>query len=259
MCLRLHRLGRLGRRSVRILYYHSISDAPMRSSVSPSLFAAQMELLAGRGYAVLALSDAVHRLAARGTLPQQAVVVTLDDGFRDNYDHAMPVLQRLGLPATVFLTAGYIGTSRLPTLTRTTFMPEPLDWKQVREMARHGIEFGSHTCTHPLLSQLPREMARRELGESRRVIENEIGQPVSLFCYPRGDFDHAVKALVREEGYVAACSTRPGVNDAGGDLYALRRTYVSRNDTPREFLKKLEGAYDLPHKALHLWRRVRLQ
>jgi len=259
VALGLHRLGRLvtRRRSIRILYYHSISDSPVRSSVSPAAFESQMEHLRRHGYHMFSLSEAVRLLATRAALPEQSVVITLDDGFCDNYDHAFPILARCGFTGTVFLTASYIGTERLPTLTRTDFVPRPLTWAQVREMHAHGIEFGSHTLTHPMLSQIPPDQARHEIADSKRVIEDKLGAPVSVFCYPRGDFDESVRRIVREEGYLAACTTLPGVNDPRTDLFALRRTYVSRRDTSREFAKKVAGAYDLLQQGQRILRRLR--
>jgi peptidoglycan/xylan/chitin deacetylase (PgdA/CDA1 family) len=256
--LALHRLGTLARsrNTARVLYYHSVSDAPVRSSVSPSAFAAQIEHLRAR-YRVLSLSEVARTLAARASLPPGAVVITLDDGFRDNYDEAFPVLARAGVTATVFLTASYIGTDALPTLSRTDFVPRPLDWGQVREMHAHGIEFGSHTLTHAMLTRVPVSDARREVAESRRLIEDRLGAPAPFFCYPRGDFNPAVKRIVKEEGYRGACTTLPGVNHWRTDPFALRRTYISRRDTPDEFAKKVAGAYDLPQQALRLWRRLR--
>jgi peptidoglycan/xylan/chitin deacetylase (PgdA/CDA1 family) len=243
--------------SVRILYYHSISDAPIRSSVSPAAFAEQMEHLRENGYRVLSLADVVRHIATRAAFPEKCVALTLDDGFKDNYQEAFPILQRAGFTATVFLTAAYIGTDRLPTLTRTDFVPRPLGWNEVKEMHRHGIEVGSHTLTHPMLSRVSPDLARREIVESRRVIEEVLGAPVRFFCYPRGDFDGNVKRLVRDAGYLGACTTLPGVTDLSTDLYTLKRTYVSPQDTGREFAKKLAGAYDLLQQAAHVWRRFR--
>src|SRR6266545_4736762 len=163
--LALHRLGRLVTPAsrIRILYYHSISDAPIRSSVSPGAFTAQIEYLVQHGYHLLSLSDAVARLSSGAVFPDRSAVITLDDGFQDNYENALPILTRFKVPATVFLTVGYIGTGRLPTLTRTDFMPRPLDWREVKEMQSQGIEFGSHTITHPMLSQVSPDVARREV------------------------------------------------------------------------------------------------
>ena len=168
--LALHRLGRLVTPAshIRILYYHSISDAPIRSSVSPGAFTAQIEYLVQHGYHLLSLSDAVGRLSSGAVFPDRSAVITLDDGFQDNYENALPILTRFKAPATVFLTVGYIGTGRLPTLTRTDFMPRPLDWREVKEMQAQGVEFGSHTLSHPMLSQVSHEVARREIASPGR-------------------------------------------------------------------------------------------
>ncbi|PWU20659.1 MAG: hypothetical protein C5B48_12220 [Candidatus Rokuibacteriota bacterium] len=252
-------LGRLGRPAdtVRILYYHSISDDPVRSSVSPSAFRGQIEHLLQRGYCLLSLSEATRRLSSGTARPQRSVVITLDDGFRDNYEQAFPTLQQLGAPATIFLTVSYIGTDHLPTLTNTAFVPRPLTWEHVREMHASGIEFGSHTLTHPMLSRVPLDVARREIADSRHALEDKLGTPAPFFCYPRGDFNEAVRRIVGEEGYAAACTTIPGLNDRQTDRYALRRTYVSRRDTAAEFAKKVAGGYDLLQQAARALNRLR--
>lgn len=254
-----HRLGRLARTGgrVRILYYHSISDDQVRSSVSPSVFERHLEHLVRQRYTLLSLSQALEGLAARRLTGDRNVVVTLDDGFQDNYENALPILTRFKVPATVFLTVGYIGTGQLPTLTRTDFMPKPLDWREVKAMQERGIEFGSHTITHPMLSHVSPDVARREIGESKRMLEDRLGTAVPYFCYPRGDLNEAVKRIVREEGYRAACSTLPGLNRTGTDLFELRRTYISRRDTPKEFVKKVAGAYDLLQRGLLAAKKLR--
>jgi peptidoglycan/xylan/chitin deacetylase (PgdA/CDA1 family) len=257
--LALHRLGRARSRtsSVRILYYHSIGDAPIRSSVRPQAFESQMAHLAAHGYAFLSLEDVVERLSSGAALPEKSAVVTLDDGFQDNYANALPILKRFEVPATIFLAVAYIGTDRLPTLTRTDFMPRPLDWGEVEEMQAQGIKFGSHTLTHPMLSRVPADVARREIADSKRILEDRLGAAVPFFCYPRGDENAAVRAMVREAGYRAAVTTLPGLNDRRTDVFALRRTYIGRHDSPVEFAKKMAGAYDLLQQALTIWRRVR--
>jgi peptidoglycan/xylan/chitin deacetylase (PgdA/CDA1 family) len=108
-----------------------------------------------------------------------------------------------------------------------------------------------------MLSQLPLDLARREIADSKRLIEDKLGAPASLFCYPRGDFNEAVKRVVEDEGYLAACTTLPGDNDSNTDPFALRRTYISRRDTPEEFAKKAAGGYDLLQQGLRLWNRFR--
>ena len=200
---------------MRILCYDSISEDPIRSSVSPGAFSGQMEYLARSRYCLMSLSDAVNRLASGEPVPDRSVVVTLDDGFADNYEQALPILRRSGVPATVFLTVSYIGTDRLPTLTRSDFVPRPLSWEQVKEMHAHGIEFGSHTLTHPMLAGIPLDDVRRELEDSKRRIEDELGVPASLFCYPRGDFNEAVKGIVRDRAIWEPAPRGPGSTTGG--------------------------------------------
>lgn len=255
-------MGRLAyslrqRPSVRILYYHSVSDLPVRSSVAPEVFAAHMEHLSRHDYRVLSLTEAVQCLQTRSPLPAKSVVLTFDDGFVDNYEQAFPILTRFNFPATVFLATSYIGSGRLPTLTRTEFVPQPLTWEQVKEMHASGVEFGSHTLTHPMLSQVPLERVRQEVRDSKRLMEDILGAPVRFFCYPRGNFSVAVRQTVQDEGYAAACTIRPGVNDANTDLFMLKRTYMSRRDTVEGFAKKMTGAYDLLQLGGYLWRRLR--
>ena len=110
---------------------------------------------------------------------------------------------------------GYIGTGRLPTLTRTDFMPRPLDWREVKEMQAQGIEFGSHTITHPMLTQVPLDVARREIGESKRMLEDRLGTAVRFFCYPRGNVNEAVRRIVCDEGYRRPARPCPDSTTAG--------------------------------------------
>jgi peptidoglycan/xylan/chitin deacetylase (PgdA/CDA1 family) len=215
-----------------------------------------MEYLRQNDYQVLSLSEVVQHLLSCTPFPPKSLAITLDDGFRDNYDQAFSILEQNEFTATIFLVTSYIDTDRLPTLTRTDYVPTPLTWDQVKEMYEHGIEFGSHTLTHPMLSQVPLDQVRREVAESKRVIEDRLGTEVRFFCYPRGDFSAAVQQVVQEEGYQAACTIVPGVNDWKTDLFTLRRTYVSRHDTVSEFAKKIAGAYDFLQQGIYLWRQV---
>jgi len=110
-----------------------------------------------------------------------------------------------------------------------------LRWHQIKEMASAGISFGAHTLTHPILSRLTAEDARRELAESKRRIEDEIQTPVSLLAYPVGrpiDYSPAIRTIARELGYAAAVTTTPGVNLRNDDLFLLRRVKPLGADVP---------------------------
>lgn len=242
---------------VRILMYHRV--APLAGydqlNVQPERFERQMAHVAGTGRAV-DLSTAVAALAA-GTPAKPAIVVTFDDGYRDNLEHALPILQRYGIPATIFVTSAFCGQS----MRHPRYAAEPgrlhLDWDEVRSLSRTaGITIGSHTMTHPFLSRMTDESAWREIEGSRREIENRLGMLVRHFCYPSGDVTPRERALVALAGYAAAVTVAPGGNRPGQDPHALRRTEVTDRDDVHELALKLDGAFDPLHRVLH-WRRLR--
>jgi peptidoglycan/xylan/chitin deacetylase (PgdA/CDA1 family) len=281
-------------RNVQILTYHRVNDEGdlFFPGVPIGVFARQMEYLA-RCCNVLALEDAVVRLRDRD-VPENAVVVTFDDGYHDNYTYAFPILSRLSIEATIFLATdaidgvtplwhdrvfaafretrernlrGYLPgnamavyslenvvdklavQSRVLCFLRTLGENERdgwidrlveqlniveqlrrpalmLSWKEVREMHAHGIRFGSHTMSHPVLSTLSPERTRAEISGSKKIIEDQLGATVSVFAYPNGtmaDFTQVTKDILRECGYHCAVTTIFGANAEDQDLYELRR------------------------------------
>jgi peptidoglycan/xylan/chitin deacetylase (PgdA/CDA1 family) len=240
--------------SVRILYYHRIDPAEDHiSCLSPERFAAQMNYLAGKGYWVFPLDEIPVYLRQGTPFPPKSVVLTFDDGFKDNYTYAYPILANLRFRATIFLVGGYIGGQELPVLTRYKRRCLPLSWTEIEEMSKNRISFGAHSLTHPQLTRLaPTEVQREVLG-SKKLIEDRLGKEVKFFCYPRGDFDDRVKAIVAKAGFSGACTIRPGATSLRSDLFALPRVYISRDDTLDDFRKKLNGAYDALHKGRQMW------
>ncbi|MBU6282259.1 polysaccharide deacetylase family protein [bacterium] len=248
----LRRLVPAERGSLRIVYYHRIDDERHRSCVAPTAFAEQMRLLRTEGYRVLPLSAVREHLSARRPFPERSVAITFDDGFADNHRNALPVLAREGHPATLFLATGYVGTDELPVIRDRRGL-RPLDWSQVEEMSRGGVEMGAHTISHPELPGLPDDALRREIVGSKEEIEHRLGRPVSSFCYPRGRFDARVERAVADAGFAIACTTLPGAVSPGDAPFRLRRTFVARDDGPRDFLHKLAGTWDALHAARQRW------
>lgn len=243
------------REAPRILYYHRVDDDDHRSCVRPEQFFQQMAYLVANGYRVVTLEELCRRIEMGQELPGRSLVLTFDDGFLDNFTHAYPILKRFGFPATIFLTVGFMGTAELPVLSGLHRPARPLTWEQICEMDRHGIAFGSHTLTHPSLPDLGEEVAVQEVHLSRRLLADKLGHDVRFFCYPKGKFTPAVKAMVQQAGYAGACGVSPGPVRAASDLFALPRTYIGRDDTLSDFRKKLCGAWDLLHVGVQLWRR----
>ncbi len=279
-------------RNVQILMYHRVNDDydPFFPATPITVFAQQMEYLASH-FTIFPLEEAVERMK-RKDVPENAVVVTFDDGYQDNYLHAFPVLKGLSIPAAIFLATDAIGSGRvlwhdrvfsafretqvpflqglgdnptvypLKTLEDKFFaqgevlkflrslgdrecsfwidnlverleVPDAreapdlmLAWDEVRIMHRSGMSFGSHTVSHPILSQVSPERAREEIYESKRIIEENIGTAVTTFAYPSGrkqDFNGTTKAILKEAGYTCALTVVFGTNGSGQDPFELCR------------------------------------
>lgn len=233
---------------IRILTYHRISYRKHPYlSVSPRQFYRQMDYLFHNGYRVISLDD-FYRYKQNGKMSfAKTVIITFDDGYLDNYNNALPILKRHGFTATVFLATGFIGKEYLGE--------KMLDWAKIREMGKNGVNFGSHSASHPFLTKVTREKAEKEIKDSKTTIEEVINKKITFFSYPAGDFNEAVQHIVQKCGYLGACTTISGGNNFYGELFALKRTEIGPKDTFFDFKKKLVGAYDPIYKCLRHLKR----
>jgi peptidoglycan/xylan/chitin deacetylase (PgdA/CDA1 family) len=241
---------------LRVVYYHRIDNEDHRSCVTPRAFAEQMAFLRTEGWKPLSLAAVAVHLGSGEPFPERAVAITFDDGFKDNFTEALPVLQREEIPATVFLTTDFIGTDELPVLRDRSGIA-PLDWEEVRQMVSAGIDLGAHTLTHPSLPELDDAGLEHEVLACRDKIERETGLRPATFCYPRGHFDERVEACVRRAGYQLALSTLPGPVHPGDAPLRLKRTFIARDDRLRDFSHKLDGSFDRLHALRQGWSRMR--
>jgi peptidoglycan/xylan/chitin deacetylase (PgdA/CDA1 family) len=247
--------GRPDGAGLRILFYHRVSDDDDPLAVSPRRFEEQMELLAGGGYEVVDLAAAVD-LLERGLSPPHIVALNFDDGYLDVAENALPVLERLGFRATVFLPTGVIdGTVSFPWYTR---QPPMLAWDAVVELDRGGtLRFEPHTVTHPNLLLLDDEASLYEIMQSKRALEARLGRPAQSFCYPAGLFGERERRFVAESGFRAAVSCEPGVNLPGADPLTLRRRQIDPADRQLDFRAKVGGGHDTPLPLRGAYRRLR--
>jgi peptidoglycan/xylan/chitin deacetylase (PgdA/CDA1 family) len=247
--------GRLDRSGLRILFYHRVSDDDDPLAVSPGRFREQMELLAREGYEVVDLASAVA-LLERGVSAPGVVALNFDDGFRDVGENALPVLERLGFRATVFLPTGMIdGTSTFAWYDDE--QPALLSWEEVGELDGGALTFEAHTVTHPNLLLLDDEASRHEIVYSKLDLEAHLGRPVEAFCYPAGLFGVRERAFVEEAGYRVAVTCEPGVNVPGTDLLTLRRRQIDPRDRRVDFRAKVGGGHDTPLPLRGVYRRLR--
>lgn len=240
------------RLSVPILMYHSISDDPetslhpyYRTATSAQVFAAQMKYLYDNGYQTACCRDIVGQVEDHTAAIQKRVVITFDDGYRDFYTEAFPVLQRFGFSATVYLATAYIGDTPVKFKGK-----DCVTWAEARELNRHGVCFGSHTVTHPQLRDIATSALHGEIVDSKDAIEQKLSCPVNSFAYPYAfpETDHEFKRRLREmlssAGYKSGVCTTIGRFNRNSDELFLRRLPVNSCDDSALFGAKLTGAYD---------------
>jgi peptidoglycan/xylan/chitin deacetylase (PgdA/CDA1 family) len=205
-----------------ILAYHSIADGSPPLEIPPQIFAEQMEWLKANAR-VVPLGDVVTALVNHTSIPERAIALTFDDGFRDFYSAAAPVLLRLQFPTTVFLATAHVGGKNNWAGQPSWVAPQPLmGWAEIRELAQKGIHFSSHSVTHPDLTRVPATQLTSELEASKKEIESQTGHAAEFFGYPYGRWNGEVRAAVKKV-YRGACSTGAGVVEPDADPFALPR------------------------------------
>ena len=117
---------------------------------------------------------------------------------------------------------------------------ETLSWEEIEEMKEEGFSFGSHTHTHPNLLELPRDKVLSEIRDSKRILEERLGEPIKFFAYPYGKFNSQIRDMVKEAGYLGAFSTLPGKNAKNEDHFLLRRILIRGYDTKPHFILNLK-------------------
>ena len=217
-----------------VILYHKI-DKPgpgvlVRGGFTPpARFARQMSYLKKQGYVFYSASELIDYYREHGAFPDKGITITFDDGWKDNYLNAFPVLRDLGIKATIFLIPSCIGQVSTKAMARGETQRAHLSREEILEMALHGIEFGSHSVNHKLLHQLPPEEVKFEVHESKKLLEDLVEQSCRVFAYPAGFYSAAVEKILEEAGYVAAFTTTYGPKEPL-DLYALNRIEILRRD-----------------------------
>lgn len=244
----MHKAAKAGGQVVPVLMYHNIAPVPagLRSYrslyVTPPKFARQMWLLHQLGYTGLSMSDALPFL--RGERRGRVVAITLDDGYVDNLDAALPVLQSFGFSATTYVVSGSIGRFNAWDAERLGIRKPLMSVADMRRWNDAGMEIGAHTRTHPRLSCCTDAALRDEIDGCKADLEDRLGCAVTQFCYPYGDVDDHVAAAVRLAGYAAATTTRRGRAVAGADLWQLPRIQVARHHLLPQFAARVLTRYE---------------
>jgi peptidoglycan/xylan/chitin deacetylase (PgdA/CDA1 family) len=218
-----------------ILMYHYIRDLPPNTrdqlgyglSISPKLFDAQLAYLAGAHYDTVTMDEAVAHITRGTPLPAKPIVLSFDDGYADFYTAAWPLLKKYHLGATVYLVVDFLGK------------PGYMSWQQVEELRDAGIDVGAHTLDHVDLAIQPLAQARRQIGDSRRILQQRLNLPVDSFAYPSGRFTKTTVQVVADAGFSSAVTTAFGSRQTAATLLTMPRVRVPGGITMPNFIRNL--------------------
>jgi peptidoglycan/xylan/chitin deacetylase (PgdA/CDA1 family) len=220
-------------RGTPIIGYHSIADDNSYISLAPEMFAVQMRYLHDAGYRVVSFDRFITCIDETGVLPDRTMVLTFDDGLKDFYTAAWPVLRQFDFSATVFVPTDYIGDKSRWYADYGLAPVAMLGWEEIRKLAASGIDIQSHGCSHRPLSALPPTELEAEVVRSRRVLEAGLGKPVDLFCCPQGADNPRVAAAIKAAGYRAGIAGGDGLFNLHDDRFRIKRQlldYIAIND-----------------------------
>jgi peptidoglycan/xylan/chitin deacetylase (PgdA/CDA1 family) len=208
----------LKKEGIPILLYHHIAVLPENASrsqkrwtLSPKRFEEQIAWLAAHGFHPVTLTQLVAHRKEGKLLPSSPIVLSFDDGWKDQYTGAFPVLVKYKIPATFFIITDSIGHSAY------------MDWKQLEDMAAAGMDIEPHSHTHPKLTVFPEQYLSREIIDSKKILETRISKPAVVFSYPFGSYNDTVISIVKQAGFDAAVSIN-GLNN--GYIFRKDQTYT---------------------------------
>ena len=305
-----------------IVTYHRFSEKGEGSTTSARVFRQQLAYLTSH-YSLVPISKLIEYLESDNDLPPGLAAITIDDGYRDAYEIAFPILQQYRAPATLFVVTDFLDrkiwlwTDKLRFIveqTRATRLEmtisdcplqlqlsgrasrleaatliashlkalpdeakeetikriasslrveipdlptrdcDSITWEQARLMDGAGIEIGSHSVTHPILTNINDERLEAELRESRSRLEAKLDRKVELFCYPNGNYDARVKRAAEAAGYRSAVTIEAGLNRNRCDLLALRRVHTEQDFT--RFLQSTSGFEQVKEKVRYAFAKA---
>lgn len=231
-----------------ILMYHQVDAPPPRGTpmrglvVAPGTFAWQMGMLKWLGYRGVSMAELMPYL--RGERQGRVVGITFDDGYRNNLEYALPVLQRHDFTATCYAVSHLAGADNAWDAAQGVPSKPLMTAAELRRWAAAGMEIGAHTRHHRDLTTLDLAAARDQIAGSKADLEDMTGQRVAHFCYPYGRFQDHHAELAQQAGYESATTVNRGRAQPGDDLFTLPRVLVSRSTHPGYFFLKLFTRYE---------------
>lgn len=229
---------------VPILTYHKVSPDPRAGGlglrVRPHDFDWQMRYLKENGYHSVDLGAVIDHFENGKVLPDKPVVITFDDGYKNNYLYAYPILKKYGFTATIFVATNIVGgINEFDYAKNIQPKNEMLTWGQIKEMNKNGITIGAHTMDHAHLTDVSPSEARQQILGSKKALERELGQEIKYFCYPYGEYNQTVADIVKQSGFIAATTTDPGVVRSDMNPFLLKRLCIIGKFDQQRFIEEL--------------------
>lgn len=225
--------------TVPILMYHYLSTPPSDAdairldlSVAPDQFESDLAYLRQAGYETISFKQLSFALSQGAALPPKPIIISFDDGYRDQYENAFPILRKYGYTATFFVFTQPIDFNA----------PEYLTWDMVIEMAQAGMEFGSHSYSHPDLRGKDVDFLVFEILASKEAIEERTGELVRFFAFPSGRYDDFLIHVLKTANFWSAVTTEWGAEQSYANRFEMPRVRVAGNDTVEDLANKLRQA-----------------
>lgn len=234
--------------AIPILMYHQVDVPAPRGTrfrsltVHPDRFASQMRWMARLGYRGLSMRDMMPYL--QGHQRGKVFGITFDDGFRNVYQYALPVLHELNFTATNYFLPHQLGTSNVWDANQGVPKADLMSVYEMRQWSAAGQEVGSHALEHVHLPQLSDQDAMRQIRDSRHALEDLLGQAVTAFCYPYGDHQPKHRLMAEECGYTSATTTVRGLARSDDDMFGLPRVGIWRSTHLLKFFQKVLTSYE---------------
>lgn len=229
---------------IPILMYHKVNPDPKTGGlglrVPPDQFEWQMKYLHRNGYQSISLTDVMDHFQKGKHLPDKPIVITFDDGYKDNYDFAYPIMQKYGYTGTIFVVSKAIGNTNFFDVEKHLQpVNKIMDWNEIKELDRAGFVIGAHTVDHPHLAEVSPEVARYQIEESKRALEHGLKKPVEVLAYPYGSYNDTVAQITQKAGYRAAVTTELGLAKPTSDPFKLKRIRVTGHYSNEKFIEEL--------------------
>jgi peptidoglycan/xylan/chitin deacetylase (PgdA/CDA1 family) len=212
--------------------YHSVADDGHFLSVSSSVFEQQIEYMKNNGFTFLRSDDLLS-----GNINNKSVLITFDDGYENNFLIAVPILKKYNVPAIFFIATGLVGTENKGM--------KMMNWKQVIELSKNNLfEIGAHTISHKKLHKMNIEELKKEVMESKSILEEKTNKNIKSFAYPFGRYNKIVIDMVKKNGYQLAFSINPGRINKSNNLFEIKRFGID-NNTSQFFKDIFKTGYNL--------------